>query len=366
MGPAARSHTEDLLEAIYDCALTPGGWAPVLKRLCDVVGAEAATLVTHEQATRNAMPPEGASTDPSLARAYCERYARLNPHLGQIRVDPREGRVTTSLTALDPRTFRRSRFFEEWCQPSGFHELAIVELARTPTHLGTLGLARADADGPYDPEALETLRRFAPHVGRAARLSSLVKEERACNDALSALVEKLAVATLLVDSGGRLVRANAAGTALIEEGQVATVRERRLRLVDSKADAAVQRALANGGVVPAYVAAHDSGRVPRLVTVLPASERTGGLAVVLIGRSQHLRADGDRIMTEVFGLTAAENRVLGLLVTGASPTEAAERLGLSIATVRTHIRRVLDKTGSSRQADLMCIVHRVVPPLRGE
>ncbi|WP_181705046.1 helix-turn-helix transcriptional regulator [Chthonobacter rhizosphaerae] len=355
--------SEDLLEAIYACALAPERWPATLQSVCDAVGADAAALVVHDQTSRTASAVNAASTDPILARDYCERFARLNPHLAHIRTNPLEGRVTTSLTALEPARFRGSRFYEEWCRPSGIHELAIAELARTPTHLGTLGFARADAAGPFDLEAVEVLEAYAPHLGRAARLSALVREERAAADALGAMVERLAVATLVVNAAGRVVRANVAGERLIEEGRMLTARDRRIRFADPKADATVQRMVSGRGGLPVFVVARDVGGTARLVTVMPPSEETGGLAVVLVGRAQSQPADTDRIMTDVFGLTAAENRVLGLLVGGLSPTEAADRLGLSIATVRTHIRRVLDKTGTSRQADLMCVVHRVVPPL---
>ena len=42
-----------------------------------------------------------------------------------------------------------------------------------------------------------------------------------------------------------------------------------------------------------------------------------------------------------------------LLVQGMTVAEVADTLGISLATARTHLARLLDKTGSSRQADLV-------------
>jgi hypothetical protein len=45
------------------------------------------------------------------------------------------------------------------------------------------------------------------------------------------------------------------------------------------------------------------------------------------------------------------------------PAEVAPVLGLSEATVRTHLRRVFEKTGTSRQADLVKLVAGYANPI---
>jgi DNA-binding CsgD family transcriptional regulator len=54
-----------------------------------------------------------------------------------------------------------------------------------------------------------------------------------------------------------------------------------------------------------------------------------------------------------FGLTRAETGFLGEIVKGDGLQAAADRLGVSLATARTHLRHVFDKTGTQRQADLV-------------
>jgi DNA-binding CsgD family transcriptional regulator len=45
--------------------------------------------------------------------------------------------------------------------------------------------------------------------------------------------------------------------------------------------------------------------------------------------------------------------------------ETAEALGLSEATVKTHLNRLFNKTGTSRQADLVKVVAGFSSPLVG-
>jgi DNA-binding CsgD family transcriptional regulator len=65
-----------------------------------------------------------------------------------------------------------------------------------------------------------------------------------------------------------------------------------------------------------------------------------------------------------FDLTPAEQRLLERLARNATITEAAEALSISATTARTHLAHIFSKTGISRQADLLALVNRLVPPVR--
>ena len=49
----------------------------------------------------------------------------------------------------------------------------------------------------------------------------------------------------------------------------------------------------------------------------------------------------------------SEARVFDLIARGLTPAEAAEKLGVGVSTVRTHLLHIFDKTGLRRQADLV-------------
>jgi DNA-binding CsgD family transcriptional regulator len=64
-------------------------------------------------------------------------------------------------------------------------------------------------------------------------------------------------------------------------------------------------------------------------------------------------------LEQIFGLTPAEARLALLLVGGDSVNEVAERLHLSVATVRTQLKAVFEKTHTHRQAELVVLVSRL-------
>jgi DNA-binding CsgD family transcriptional regulator len=58
-------------------------------------------------------------------------------------------------------------------------------------------------------------------------------------------------------------------------------------------------------------------------------------------------------LTRTYHLTAAESRLAELLARGETVVRAAERLGISHNTARTHLQRVYQKTGTSHQGQLI-------------
>jgi DNA-binding CsgD family transcriptional regulator len=67
----------------------------------------------------------------------------------------------------------------------------------------------------------------------------------------------------------------------------------------------------------------------------------------------------EHLLAEVFGLTRAEVRVTAALAEGLAPREIGERLGVSFNTVRAQLANIFEKTGVSRQADLMRLISRM-------
>jgi DNA-binding CsgD family transcriptional regulator len=66
------------------------------------------------------------------------------------------------------------------------------------------------------------------------------------------------------------------------------------------------------------------------------------------------------------GLTPAEVRFTREILKGDGLQAAADRLGISVTTARTHLAHVFGKTGARRQAELVRLILQNQPAIRAE
>jgi DNA-binding CsgD family transcriptional regulator len=85
--------------------------------------------------------------------------------------------------------------------------------------------------------------------------------------------------------------------------------------------------------------------------------------LVLVSDPEAKPRAAPELLAQLYGLTAREAELVTLLLDGLDLRDAAERLALSINTVRTHLRGVFNKTGTHRQSELVALVLRSVAAL---
>ena len=88
-------------------------------------------------------------------------------------------------------------------------------------------------------------------------------------------------------------------------------------------------------------------------TFIPWSRPRRPAAVLIISDPEmETRARAERLR-ERFAFTRAEAAFALEIVKGDGRKAAADRLGITVGTARSHLTRIFDKTGSRRQAELV-------------
>lgn len=172
---------------------------------------------------------------------------------------------------------------------------------------------------------------------------------------------------VVLDRSGRIGFTTEAAAAMLRLGDGLTVRGARLvgRLGGPRLEDAVQATLAEppdapSGPLRTVVLRRREG-LPLIATMTPlVTAATGPLgALVLLQDPEATPRPAAAMLRQAFGLTAAETAVAQALVQGTAPRQIAEQRQVSLNTVRTLVARVLGKTGTRRQADLV----RLLMPL---
>ena len=176
------------------------------------------------------------------------------------------------------------------------------------------------------------------------------------------LMQRLETPLFVADADGAVLEANPAATRRIEHREGLWL------------DAGGRLALRHGGRwVPLSrwhgqiaageeltLALETDGGAPMQVTLraMHASEdpRSGCWMLATIERVQLTRTDA---MRRRFHFTRTQARLAEMLCEGMRPTHAAEKLGVKISTVRTHVGQMYEKTGTHTQAQLVALLHGV-------
>lgn len=178
-------------------------------------------------------------------------------------------------------------------------------------------------------------------------------------------------ATVLVDAHARLLSANAAATALLEDRGVWSVGSSQ-QIVHREARVTANlhsriRTLAADGTGAARSAflvdaTEDQRTLVTLTRVGNDSEsvacgRPGPMILIAISDGQPRRREQDvDLLTDVLGLTPTEARLALALTDGLSLQAYSAQAGVRITTTRWHLSNALAKTGCANQRDFVRLI----------
>jgi DNA-binding CsgD family transcriptional regulator len=222
------------------------------------------------------------------------------------------------------------------------------------------------------------LRLLAPHIRRAVTISDLMDLKALEAQALAATLDNFAVGVIIVAEEHRILHANDAARAMFAAGSPVCSVNGRLSVRGSngacelgKAIALAQQNEAAIGAAGIGVALGGPAGGPAVAHVLPLARgdlRTRlmpqATAAIFVTQAGLAPPAAVAALAATFKLTPAETRMFDRLAAGATLAEAAETLAIAETTARTHLSRILSKTGVARQADLVALIHRLSPPVR--
>ncbi len=225
------------------------------------------------------------------------------------------------------------------------------------------------ADEPgFDELSRRKMQLLVPHLSRALGVMFRLRDAEITAGSAAAALDALRFGVVQLDGVGQVVHCNAAARRILASGDGLGAERLFLRARDPAAQALLRQALdatanADGGTQVSHFS--EVLRVPRTangeayllqLSRLPVASRFGTLhaasrmVVFITDERRPALADGD-VLQRLYGLSPAEARCALALGEG-QLAQAAERLKLSIETVKTQLKQIYAKTGCQSRADL--------------
>lgn len=354
-----------LAQSSHAVALDAGQWPDLLHAVADYTGAAAAALVALDRRSGEPLYSEQCGLPEAAWSEYVARWVPMDPTLQALRSDPdRIFLQTSGATRPEPGT-PFTRWLGDHADWTPFFAMRLHENRRRTLFLILLGgqPATTAKRGPR-----EDVRAAASLVRSAAVVGEQLNAERSIALALASSLNYLPTAVLIVAEDGQVLYSNAAAEHLIRGSRILHLHDGRLRLAREGDNQTLHAQIR--GVIEAkreerrrrllqLQSADGQETFTALTAPLPSGQRNSpprhAAAMVMIWEPELSRIC-IASLREVFGLTQREAELASHIANGRTIAAAATFMGISRSTARVHLERVLAKTGTHRQTELVALI----------
>ncbi|BDV40866.1 helix-turn-helix transcriptional regulator [Methylocystis bryophila] len=347
--------TDLLIEQIYEATHCPELWPAVLEQIGRIIDAPFGFVIIGDpDAARWANTP---AFDEKTARLVRERWLTRGAYprkLSQICAP----RFIADQEVMTLEELRGEPLFSDFCFPSDLGFGATTGLELPTGERVTIGWRRRFGAEPLGLDELKRLDSLRLALIRAVWIGARSRQR-----GMATVVDTLAAVgmpALILDGDRHVLAAN----GLLETIKLDVAWSGGgFALRDPAADASLRDALermksGDTGAVTTFPVKVKSGRgyVARLLPLRSHDSFAREAAALVLASAGARCAPPEALLRSLFGLTPCEARVARALASGKSVSEIAANESVSPGTVRTHVRGVLEKTGSNRQIDAVALL----------
>lgn len=381
MQKSIATDTEQLLQLIgeiYDTTLDPGRWPGALEQIGRFMQSKTCVLASEEIGSGFGSFHYSWGDDPHYSELFRTKYARINPAAVPVALSVKPGEVCSMSSVVPYDEYLRSRLHDEWAKPQGYGDVTTVVIEKSATSFAHLGVAHYVEDSPVNEGTRERMRLLAPHICRAVAISKVIELSRMESALLTGTLDSLGAGVFLLQENGRIAYANKAGHALLEDGKLLRSANGTVHPINEQARTALHRALLDtaenniasrsGGIAVALESRDGERYMAYILSLASGARRTMGrhcdatIAMFVHKASLHRPTLIEAVATQ-FKLTPSEVRVLFAVIEVGGAPQVASTFGISLDTVKTHLKRIFAKTGTNRQVDLVKLVAECMNPL---
>lgn len=355
----------ELVGGIYEAALDPQLWRPLVERIETLYPELTIMMFSHESGGADELSvvlnyPEAALRD------YAAYYFANSPYVDFV---PRNqvGRPTRTETIISDAELFRTEHYNEFMRPHrlGHYGCGMV-LEREPAGWASLSFADRTDDVERRAHQMALLGLLAPHFARALKLRRAMIAARAPGTAQQAVFDGWTHAAFVLDGDGRVAIMNRRAEALVACGDGITInRAGQPRSFDDRSSRALETAvvhcrlrLADGALNGVVLPRRERAPLHAMLWPLASVAEFGlptipGQVLMIVSDPEDTPPGAVAWISRRFGLSPSEEKLADAVIAGVPLNDAAERLGIQLSTARTRLKAIQAKTGCHRQLDLV-------------
>lgn len=355
----------EFISDLYSAAVDVNGWMGFGGRLSEIMEAQKSVIIFPHVKEFMVLSQNGFSNDSD--DLYINYYNKIDIWKNAALNNP-YFKAFLGQDFVSPKELRSSEFYNDFARPRGMHHVAgfVASIGKDHDQIFGIAVHREVKAKPFDEIHRQRLNELLPHIQRALQIYFHVSHlERRARIGFAAL-EALPYAALIANQNGTLIFANSMAEKLAHNGGSLLLNRHgtsigAAEMVEEKLLMKLIYDAANrgtGGIMKLTCKITHSIMLT-LVSQVPSPYRdvllpNNGNALILIknkmGDSAALQL---QFLRDTYGLTEAEAKVARELILGTAVGEIAVQRNVSITTVRTQVRNILEKVGAANIRELI-------------
>ncbi len=310
--------------------------------------------------------------DPEITRLYNEHYGHKDLWFQRAVFTDFSG-VTSGRLGLGDLSEFDPEYFSEVLEASDCQDcLGTFLFGNQQDMMAVLTIYRSFSADPFQRSDIEQMEFYAPHLRHAFGLRSEFESLSSDIHKLQGALSQINGPVMFLREGATLAWANGQAETELARQSVIKIHAGKLCAVNGHFAAKLNAAI--GSVFETRMAATipvdiDENGAPRLICITPLSDEVGESAngfsvagkdnaMVMVKLKTPLTVSDQTkaVLRTFYGLTNRQLDVALDLADGLTIAEIAASEQLSVGTVRNHVKVIFEKTGTSRQAELIRLV----------
>ena len=368
---AAADLPSRVLDLAYSAPLEPERWPALLKEIVRTVAADAGLVLADAPDGSGLAVVASTGLDPGPVAAYQDRGIHHDV-MARASLDRPVGTLIRDSDVMPHARFLRTELAAILLAPHGLGHVLGTALRLGPPDYAAIWLYRGLEMGRFEHDAVARLEAVVGHLCRALEIHHRLDAAQRQVAAANAILDRLAVAAVMVDELGRPVGSNRMAERIALAGDGLAVRPEGLAAATPTATTQLRSQICTALRLSSQsppkgrglrVERPSGGRPYELIVMPLAGRHPTGTAphvagVVFVIDPDAAPPASQRMVEELYGLTPAEARLSLHLLHGIDLTEAAAALGVSRNTAQSQLAAIFRKTGTHRQAELVQLLTR--------
>jgi len=356
----------ELVDRLYEAAAIPDFWPEVCFSLCREVDSDSFIMfnVAPDQSysftCNHSVHEEMAAFSKSPVR-----FQNIRP-IRALQMAP--STFVRDIELMTEEEIEADPVMIHFIRPKGLKWMLGCAIQEPSGHVLAFDTMKAQHKDGFRAQDVELLNSYKPDLARAALLTSRLAFQQAVT--MTQTLSSVGLPAAVIGAAGNVISMNPELEVL--HPRIRTGAQNRISLAQAAANTLLQDILDQTrlGLVPNVqsIAIPADFESPALVLhLLPVKRNARDIfsrsTTILIATPVGEVGPPDlRVICGLFDLTAGEARVAREIAVGTSVEDVSKKTGLTVQTVRTYLKIIYSKTGTSRQSQLTALLSGLGTP----